>query len=105
MRLSWQMNQKNKFGFYYNNKKREYTNAVSGTSHEALNTTYFFPFSDNLVQWSAPRDQPAAARGRLLAPPGNAGAAAAADSDIVDPLGRRRHRQQPRCRRCPATSS
>jgi hypothetical protein len=45
---------KHKFGFYYNNKKREYTNATTTTSYEALNTTYFFPFSDNLVQWSAP---------------------------------------------------
>ena len=55
MRLSWQVNEKNKFGIYYNNKKREYTNAVNNISHEALATTYFFPFSDNLVQWSAPQ--------------------------------------------------
>src|SRR5687767_3192412 len=55
MRLTYQMDEKNKFGIYYNNKKREYTNAVNNTSHEALATTYFFPFSDNLVQWSAPQ--------------------------------------------------
>jgi hypothetical protein len=29
IRLAWQMNQKNKFGFYYNNKKREYTNGAN----------------------------------------------------------------------------
>jgi len=54
LRLSYQLNAKNKFGAYYNNKKRVYTNGVSTTSHEALATTYFFPFSDNLVQWSSP---------------------------------------------------
>lgn len=53
-RLTWQASPKNKLGFYYNNKKREYTNASPTFSREALNTTYFFPFSDNLVQWSAP---------------------------------------------------
>jgi len=53
-RLTWQVSPKNKIGLYYNNKKREYTNGVSNTSHEALATTYFFPFSDNLVQWSSP---------------------------------------------------
>jgi hypothetical protein len=53
-RVSWQISAKNKLGLYYNNKKREYTNGVSTTSHEALATTYFFPFSDNLVQWSMP---------------------------------------------------
>ena len=53
-RLTWQANAKNKFGFYYNNKKREYTNGVTTFSNEALATTYFFPFSDNLIQWSSP---------------------------------------------------
>jgi hypothetical protein len=53
-RLTWQISPKNKLGLYYNNKKREYTNDVSTFSHEALATTYFFPFSDNLVQWSSP---------------------------------------------------
>jgi len=52
LRLTWQVNDKNKVAGYYNNKKREYTNAVNTTSHEALNTTYFFPFSDNLLQWT-----------------------------------------------------
>jgi hypothetical protein len=85
MRLSWQMDEKNKFGFYYNNKKREYTNAVNGTSHEALNTTYFFPFSDNLVQWSAPQTN------RLLLEAGfwrhqETWGNRRADADIVDPL-------------------
>ena len=54
MRLTWQASPKNKFAAYYNNKKRVYTNGVSNTSHEALATTYFFPFSDNLLQWSSP---------------------------------------------------
>jgi hypothetical protein len=39
---------------YYNNKKRTYTNGLTTTSNEALNSTYFFPFSDNLIQWSSP---------------------------------------------------
>ncbi|HVZ19597.1 MAG TPA: carboxypeptidase-like regulatory domain-containing protein [Vicinamibacterales bacterium] len=54
LRLTYQATPKNKFAAYYNNKKRVYTNDVSTTSHEALNTTYFFPFSDNLLQWSSP---------------------------------------------------
>jgi len=85
MRLSWQINQKNKLGIYYNNKKREYTNAVNNFSHEALNTTYFFPFSDNLVQWSAPQTN------RLLLEAGfwrhqETWGGRRADADIVDPL-------------------
>jgi hypothetical protein len=48
------MSAKNKLGLYYNNKKRTYTNGVTTTSHESLPDTFFFPFSDNLVQWSSP---------------------------------------------------
>jgi len=55
MRLTYQMDEKNKFGIYYNNKKRTSTNGNTTTSKEALNSSYFFPFSDNLVQWSAPQ--------------------------------------------------
>ena len=85
LRLSYQMDEKNKFGIYYNNKKREYTNAVNNFSHEALATTYFFPFSDNLVQWSAPQTN------RLLLEAGfwrhqETWGNRRADSDIVDPL-------------------
>jgi len=85
MRLSWQMSEKNKIGIYYNNKKREYTNAVTNFSHESLNTTYFFPFSDNLVQWSAPQTN------RLLLEAGfwrhqETWGGRRADFDIVDPL-------------------
>ncbi len=85
MRLSWQMNQKNKFGFYYNNKKREYTNAVNNIAPEALVTTYFFPFSDNLVQWSAPQTN------RLLLEAGfwrhqESWGNRRADSSLADPL-------------------
>jgi hypothetical protein len=85
MRLTYQMDEKNKFGIYYNNKKREYTNAVNNTSHEALATTYFFPFSDNLVQWSAPQTN------RLLLEAGfwrhqETWGNRRADADIVDPL-------------------
>ena len=54
LRLTYQASPKNKFSAYYNNKKRQYTNGTSATSHEALVDTYFFPFSDNLVQWSSP---------------------------------------------------
>jgi hypothetical protein len=85
MRLAWQMDQKNKFGFYYNNKKRTYTNGVSTTSPEALVDTYFFPFSDNLVQWSAPQTN------RLLLEAGfwrhqESWGNKRADSTLVDPL-------------------
>jgi len=85
LRLSYQMDEKNKFGIYYNNKKREYTNAVNNFSHEALATTYFFPFSDNLIQWSAPQTN------RLLLEAGfwrhqETWGNRRADSDIVDPL-------------------
>jgi hypothetical protein len=52
LRLSWQMDDKNKFGAYYNNKKRTSTNGTTLISKEALNSSYFFPFSDNLVQWT-----------------------------------------------------
>jgi hypothetical protein len=85
MRLTWQINQKNKLGIYYNNKKREYTNAANNTAGEALATTYFFPFSDNLVQWSSP------VTNRLLLEAGfwrhqETWGNRRADSDIVDPL-------------------
>jgi hypothetical protein len=53
-RVTWQINAKNKLGMYYNNKKRTYTNGVTNTANEALASTYFFPFSDNLIQWSSP---------------------------------------------------
>jgi hypothetical protein len=54
VRLTWQMTEKNKLAIYYNNKKRTSLNANTTTSYESLNSSYFFPFSDNLVQWSAP---------------------------------------------------
>ena len=53
-RLTWQASAKNKISAYYNNKKRTSINGVSTTSHEALAASYFFPFSDNLLQWSMP---------------------------------------------------
>jgi hypothetical protein len=53
-RLTWQISPKNKLGLYYNNKKRTSVNGNNATSHESLNNSYFFPFSDNLVQWSSP---------------------------------------------------
>jgi hypothetical protein len=84
-RLTWQASQKNKFGIYYNNKKREYTNGATNTAPESLVTTYFFPFSDNLVQWSAPETNHLlleAAFWRHQETWGNR----RADSSIVDPL-------------------
>ena len=80
------MNQKNKFGIYYNNKKRDvHRTASRPPSHEALNDSYFFPFSDNLVQWSAPMTN------RLLLEAGfwrhqETWGSRRADSDIADPL-------------------
>ena len=52
LRLTWQMNEKNKIAGYYNNKKRTSTNGNTTTSKESLNSSYFFPFSDNLLQWT-----------------------------------------------------
>jgi hypothetical protein len=60
-------------------------NGVSTTSHEALPATYFFPFSDNLVQWSSPRTNRLlldAAFWRHQETWGNK----MADSSITDPL-------------------
>jgi hypothetical protein len=54
LRLSWQVNQRNKIGAYYNNKVRRSRNGVTTTANEALNDAYFFPFSDQLLQWSSP---------------------------------------------------
>src|SRR5580765_7385151 len=54
LRLTWQASPKNKIGAYYNNKKRTSVNGVTTTSHESLNNSYFFPFSDNLLTWSSP---------------------------------------------------
>jgi hypothetical protein len=54
LRLTWQINSKNKLSAYYNNKVRRYTNAVSTSSWETINNTYFYPFSDQLVQWTSP---------------------------------------------------
>jgi hypothetical protein len=54
LRLSWQVNQRNKISAYYNNKVRRSRNGVSTTSNESLNDAYFFPFSDQLLQWSSP---------------------------------------------------
>src|SRR5215831_501284 len=85
LRMTWQASEKNKFAAYYNNKKREYTNGVTTTSHEALPTTYFFPFSDNLLQWSSPRTNRLlldAAFWRHQETWGNR----MADSSITDPL-------------------
>ena len=85
VRLTWQMNQKHKLGIYYNNKKRTSFNANTTTSHESLNASYFFPFSDNLVQWSAPMTN------RLLLEAGfwrhqETWGGKRADADLVDPL-------------------
>jgi hypothetical protein len=54
LRLAWQVNSKNKIGAYYNNKKRRQRNANTTTALESLNDTYFYPFSDQLLQWTAP---------------------------------------------------
>jgi hypothetical protein len=54
LRLSWQVTPRNKVGAYYNNKVRRSRNGATGTANEALNDSYFFPFSDQLLQWSAP---------------------------------------------------
>jgi hypothetical protein len=54
LRLSWQVNPKNKISGYYNNKVRRNRNAAPTTAWEALNDSYFYPFSDQLLQWSSP---------------------------------------------------
>jgi len=85
VRLTWQIDDKNKLGIYYNNKKRTSINANATTSYESLNASYFFPFSDNLVQWSAPMTN------RLLLEAGfwrhqETWGGKRADLDVADPL-------------------
>ena len=85
VRLTWQMNEKHKLGIYYNNKKRTSLNSTTTTSQEALNESYFFPFSDNLVQWSAPMTN------RLLLEAGfwrhqETWGGKRAEADVTDPL-------------------
>jgi hypothetical protein len=85
LRLTWQVSPRNKLGMYYNNKKRQYTNGVATTANEALATTYFFPFSDNLIQWSSPLTN------RVLLEAGfwrhqETWGNRRADSSLVDPL-------------------
>jgi len=85
MRLSYQMTQKHKIGIYYNNKKRSHINGVNNTAPESRASTYFFPFSDQLVQWSSPMTN------RLLLEAGfwhhqETWGVKRAPNDIVDPL-------------------
>jgi hypothetical protein len=54
LRLSWQVTPRNKISAYYNNKVRRHRSANPTTAWEALNESYFYPFSDQLVQWSSP---------------------------------------------------
>jgi Carboxypeptidase regulatory-like domain len=54
LRLTWQASPRNKFSAYYNNKVRRDINGLTTTANESLNASYFFPFSDQLVQWSSP---------------------------------------------------
>ena len=58
LRVSWQVTPKHKISAYYNNKKRDRDYYYQATpwiwSKEATAHGYFFPFSDQLVQWSAP---------------------------------------------------
>jgi len=85
MRLSWQASQKHKIGIYYNNKKRTNLNAANATASESRASGYFFPFSDQLVQWSSPMTN------RLLLEAGywrhqETWGSKRAPNDIVDPL-------------------
>ncbi len=84
-RLTWQISPKNKLGLYYNNKKRHYLNDVSNFSHEALAETYFFPFSDNLVQWSMPATNKVLLEAAFWRHQETWGSKRA-DASIVDPL-------------------
>jgi hypothetical protein len=58
LRLAWQVTPKNKISAYYNNKKRDRGQNFGATpftlSNEAAPHGYFYPFSDQLVQWTAP---------------------------------------------------
>ena len=85
LRLSWQVNSKNKISAYYNNKKRRHRSANTTTAWEALNDSYFYPFSDQLLQWSSPMTN------RLLLEAGiwhhqETWGGSISDFDVVDPL-------------------
>ncbi len=85
LRLSWQVSSKNKISAYYNNKKRRHRSANTTTAWEALNESYFYPFSDQLLQWSSPMTN------RLLLEAGiwhhqETWGGSISDFDVVDPL-------------------
>jgi hypothetical protein len=85
MRLSWQAAQKHKISIYYNNKKRTNINATNAIASESRASGYFFPFSDQLIQWSSPMTN------RLLLEAGywrhqETWGSKRAPNDIVDPL-------------------
>ena len=54
LRLAWQVRRRTRYRRYYNNKVRRHRSADTTTAWEALNDSYFYPFSDQLVQWSSP---------------------------------------------------
>ena len=69
-------------------------NATATTSQEALNSDVLLPVLRPPGAVVGAADQPAAARGRVLAPPGNLGQASAPMRHRRS-AGRRHHRQQP----------
>jgi hypothetical protein len=95
LRLSWQVTAKNKISGYYNNKIRRHRSANTTTAWEALNESYFFPFSDQLLQWSSP------VTNRLLLEAGiwhhqETWGGSISPYDLVDPLAINVQDNQPR---------
>ena len=95
LRISWQINQKNKIGVYYNNKKRiTGLNPNTTTSYEALNYGVLLPVLRPAAELVVAGDQQAPARSRRLAPSGDVGRRGRAVRP-GRPAGARRHGQQP----------
>ena len=73
IRLSYQMDSKNKFGIYYNNKKRTNLNNTTTTGARVAQRRVLLPLLRPTGPVVGAADQPSPARGRLLASPGNLG--------------------------------
>ena len=73
LRLSWQVNPKNKIGAYYNNKKRVTATPTPRPRYEALNYGVLLPVLGPVAALVGAGHQQAAARGGRLAPPGDVG--------------------------------
>ena len=93
-RLTWQASAKNKFGFYYNNKKRTYTNGVVHHVARSAGRHVLLPVLGQPGAVVVTGQQQVPARVGVLAPPGNLGQQDG-QCEHRRSAGGRHHRQQP----------